>query len=84
MTMTANEPPAADQRRLARYELAKLADDPVARAQALDEVESAGLLAGYDAAATCHLNLMIAVAGEDRARATLEAAALDAALHEND
>ena len=38
-------------------------------------------VAGFIAAATCHLNLLVTVAGEDRARETLRMAALDASLH---
>ena len=39
------------------------------------------VVAGFIAAATCHLNLLVTVAGEDRARETLRMAALDASLH---
>jgi hypothetical protein len=69
MTMTENEPPAADQRRLAEWELAKLNHDPVARTAALGAVQEAqgGAVAGFEAAATCHLNLLVAVAGVDGA-----------------
>src|SRR6476469_8330654 len=82
MTMTQNEPPAADHRRLAEWELAKLDGDAVARDVAFAVVQSSpgGAVAGFETAATCHLNLMIAVAGEDGARRTLQAAALDASL----
>jgi hypothetical protein len=84
MTMTGNEPAAGDQRRLAEYELACLDGDFVARALALGAVQEApgGLLAGFETAAACHLNMLVSVAGADRARQALEAAALDASLHE--
>jgi hypothetical protein len=86
MTMSENEPSAADQRRLAAYELAKLDGDELSRAAVLAAVEQSpsGALGGYDAAATCHLNLLVAVAGADRARETLRMAALDASMHEED
>ena len=42
----------------------------------------AGAVAGFVAAATCHLNLLVAVAGIDGARQTLKMAALEASLHE--
>ncbi len=82
--MTNNEPPAAHQRWLAEYELAELDRDPVARNVALGAIQESpgGAVAGFIAAATCHLNLLVAVAGEDRARETLRMAALDASLHE--
>ena len=56
--------------------------DAVARDVAFAVVQSSpgGAVAGFETAATCHLNLMIAVAGEDGARRTLQAAALDASL----
>jgi hypothetical protein len=84
MTMTEHEPPAAAQRRLAEFELAELERDQAARGAALQAVAESpgGALAEYAAVARCHLNLLVAVAGEARARETLRAAALDASLHE--
>ena len=83
MTMTGNEPPADAQRRLAEFELAELGGDPVARNAAIAAIQKSpgGAVAGFIAAATCHLNLLVTVAGEDRARETLRMAALDASLH---
>jgi hypothetical protein len=76
VTMTANEPPAADQRRLAEYELAELNRDWAARTVALGAVQDSlgGALAGFETAATCHLNLLVAVAGEDGARCRMRRA----------
>jgi hypothetical protein len=50
--MTANEPPAADQRRLAEYELAELNRDWAARTVALGAVQDSlgGALAGFETA----------------------------------
>jgi len=74
--MTQGKPPAADQRRLAEYELANLNRDPVARSAALGAVHASlgGALAGFETAATCHLNLLVAVAGEDGARCRMRRA----------
>ena len=38
-------------------------------------------VAGFIAVATCHLNLLVTVAGEDRVCETLRMAALDASLY---
>ena len=83
MTMTGNEPPADAQRRLAEFELAELGGDSVARNAAIAAIQKSpgGAVAGFIAAATCHLNLLVTVAGEDRACETLRMAALDASLH---
>jgi hypothetical protein len=74
--MTANEPPAADQRRLAEYELAELNRDWAARTVALGAVQDSlgGALAGFEPAATGYLNLSVAVAGEDGARCRMRRA----------
>ena len=74
--MTANEPPAADQRRLAERHCA---GRPVAVELsqlvfgALQD-SLGGALAGFKTAATCHLNLLVAVAGEDGARCCMRRA----------
>ena len=67
---------AADQRRLAEYELAELNRDWAARTVALGAVQDSlgGALAGFETAATGYLNLLVAVAGEDGARCRMRRA----------
>jgi hypothetical protein len=85
--MSANEPPAADQRRFAEYLIADIDGDPKARNRILTELESApgGLLAAYLTAAQCYKNLLVSTAchgSPSTAREVLVATALDASLHE--
>ena len=84
MPMAENEPSAAHQRWLAEYELAMLDEDLVARNVAIGAIQESpgGAVAGFITAATCHLNLLVAVAGIEGARQTLKMAALDVSLNE--
>ena len=71
-----NRQRAADQRRLAEYELAERNRDWAARTVALGAVQDSlgGALAGFETAATGYLNLLVAVAGEDGARCRMRRA----------
>jgi hypothetical protein len=86
--MSANEPPAADQRRFAEYLIPKLDGDIAAHTRARAELVSApgGMDSAFLTAADCYLNLLIATChgSVDTAREVLMATALDATLHEDD
>lgn len=82
--MTDDSIPAVDQRRLAQILLAAFDGDREATDRAGDEIEASpgGWHNAFSALAAVYINLLIAVAGEDGARRTLQMTALDASLHE--
>jgi hypothetical protein len=84
--MPTSNPPSGDQRRIAQFLIAAVHGDQAAADQAESEIASApgGWRAAFTTLASLYVNMLVTVAGEAGARKTLQLAALDASLHEDD